>query len=53
MDNGPSPAAVMGNVKVWEGASKQQIAKWQEEERTAAAVEQAPANPPVSSPLPN
>jgi len=34
-----------GTVKVWEAASKEQVAKWQEEERTATAVEQAPANP--------
>ena len=32
-------------IKVWEAASKEQVAKWHEEERTAAAVKQAPANP--------
>ena len=32
-------------IKVWEAASEEQVAKSQEEERTAAAVEQAPANP--------
>ena len=38
-------------IKVWEAASEEQVAKWQEEERTAATVKQAPVNPPVSSPL--
>ena len=32
-------------IKVWEAASREQVAKWQEEEPTAAALEQAPANP--------
>jgi WD40 repeat protein len=34
-----------GTIKVWEAATRDQVAKWQEEERTAAALEQAPANP--------
>ena len=34
-----------GTVKVWEAATRDQVAKWHEEERTAAAVEPAPANP--------
>jgi WD40 repeat protein len=33
-----------GNVKVWEAATRDQVAKWDEEERTAISVEQAPAN---------
>ena len=32
-------------IKVWEAATGEQVAKWQEEERTAAAVEPAPGNP--------
>ena len=28
-----------GTVKVWEAAARDQVAKWHEEERTAAAVE--------------
>lgn len=32
-------------IKVWEAASKEQVATWQEEDRTTAAVEQAPTNP--------
>ena len=35
-----------GTVKVWEAATRDQVAKWHEEERTPTAVEQAPANPP-------
>ena len=34
-----------GTVKVWEAASEEQVAKWQEEERTATAAEQTPVNP--------
>ncbi len=34
-----------GTVKVWEAATRDQVAKWDEEERTAAAVKQAPADP--------
>jgi WD40 repeat protein len=34
-----------GAIKVWEAASRDQAAKWQEGERTAAAVEPAPGHP--------
>jgi WD40 repeat protein len=34
-----------GTVKVWEAATRDQVAKWHEEERTAAAAEPAPGNP--------
>jgi hypothetical protein len=40
-----TPTWRMGML-VWEAASKEQVVKWQEEEdRTATAVKQAPANP--------
>jgi WD40 repeat protein/tRNA A-37 threonylcarbamoyl transferase component Bud32 len=32
-------------IKVWEAASQEQVAKWQTEDRTPTAVDQAPANP--------
>jgi WD40 repeat protein len=32
-----------GTANVWEAASAEQVARWQEEERTAAAVEPAPS----------
>jgi WD40 repeat protein len=31
-------------IKVWEAASDEQVAKWQEEKRTATAAEKMPAN---------
>jgi WD40 repeat protein len=34
-----------GTVKVWEAATRAQVAKWHEEERTAATVGPAPGNP--------
>jgi eukaryotic-like serine/threonine-protein kinase len=34
-----------GTVKVWEAATRDQVEKWHEEERTAAAVESAPGKP--------